>query len=372
MKYRRKLFNIKKIYDLENSNEIFLLAMKENIKHHQSRCKKYRDINKAFNFNYKELKNIEDISNIPALPTLFLKNNTLLSKPYNKLIVKTTSSGTSGKKTLSGFDIGSGYCGIKMVLKVFRFHKLLSLRRVNYLILGYKPSKKNQTAMAKALKAIQLLAPAKKVVYALSGDEGNYKFDLDHLINNLIKFSHQKNPVRIIGFPAYLKLLLEELNSRNLSFKFNKNSKVIIGGGWKGLFSEQIPKKDLYDLTFKVLGIPKENFKDHFSTAEHPINYVSCPNGNFHIPVFSRVVIRDVKTLAPVKENEVGLLNLITPILSSVAYGSILTDDLAILRPATKCGCGIKSSYFELIGRADFSNIKTCTQLANEIIEKGS
>jgi len=370
MKFRGKLFSSKDIYDLQASDGLFIDAMKANVAFHMENCPEYKGILENLGFDFGSLKSINDLPKIPPLPTSYLKNNSLLSKPYEKLLIKTTSSGTGGKKTLSGFDVGSGICGLYMVLRVFRFHKLLSLRRTNYIILGYQPDKSNQTAMAKALKGITLLAPAGKVVYALVFKDGEYRVNTEGLIDAINEFGGQNRPVRVIGFPAYFKMLLDELDSRNMRFSLHKNSKILLGGGWKALFSEEISKEELFQMGSRTLGIRRHNFKDHFSTAEHPVNYVSCANDHFHVPVFSRVIIRDVSTLEPVSNGRPGLLNLVTPLLSSAPYGSILTDDIAIIRNGDECGCGIASPYFELIGRVGLASIRTCTQAASEFLNK--
>ena len=370
MKYRRKLFMSKDIYSLRSVENTFVNAMRANIAFHMKNCPEYMSVVKSLGFDPASVNNIDDLSKIPPLPTSYLKNNTLLSKPYNRLLIKTTSSGTGGKKTLSGFDISSGLCGLFMVLKVFRYHRLRSLRRTNYIILGYQPDKTNQTAMAKALKAITLLAPAKKVEYALIFDNGEYRINTEGLIAAVVRFSKQNRPVRIIGVPAYLKMFLDELNNRNIKLKLHKNSKIMVGGGWKAFFSDEITKDELIGMANSTLGICSESFKDHFSTAEHPINYLSCANNHFHVPAYSRVIIRDVTTLQPVPPGTPGLLNLLTPLLSSAPYGSILTDDIAVLKDGRECGCGVTSPYFELIGRVGLASIKTCTQAASEFLDK--
>lgn len=342
--------------------------MKDNVSFHVQNCPIYKDVLKDFNFDANSICSIDDLSKIPPLPTSYLKNNSLLSKPYNRLLIKTTSSGTGGKKTLSGFDTSSGICALFMALKVFRFHKMISFRPANYIILGYQPDKSNQTAMAKALKAVMLFAPPKSVEYALIFKDGEYKINTEGLINAIKKYDKQNCPVRIIGFPAYFKMLLDELNKRNIKIDLPKNSKVLLGGGWKALFADEISMDDLFRMANNTLGIHRQNFKDHFSTAEHPINYVICEHNHFHIPIFSRVIIRDVKTLEPVSFGTPGLLNLITPLLSSAPFGSILTDDIAVMKRDDECSCGINSPYFELIGRVGLANIKTCTQTASEFL----
>ena len=369
MKYRRQLFTSRRIYDLQATDDTFSNAMKANIAFHMKNCPEYKEILEGFGFDSDTLNEINEPSKIPPLPTSYLKSNTLLSKPYYKLLIKTTSSGTGGRKTYSGFDSGSAWCGFQMVLKVFSFHRLLSLRRTNYIILSYQQDETDQTAMAKALKGITMLAPVKRIEYALTFKNGEYKINTEGLINAIEEFGKQKSPVRIIGLPAYFKMFLNELTKRNIKLALNEKSKVILGGGWKTFFSDEISKEELFQMANETLGITRQNFKDHFSTAEHPINYLSCENNHFHVPVYSRVVIRDVKTLDPVPNGTPGLLNLISPLLSSVPFGSILTDDIAVMRNGDECGCGITSPYFEIIGRVGMTSIKTCTQAASEFLK---
>ena len=370
MKYRRGLFTSGDIYNHPATDDIFVKAMKANVAYHMEHCPEYGGILSKLAFDVNALNSIGDLHRIPPLPTSYLKNNTLLSKPYNKLLMKTSSSGTGGKKTLSGFDVGSGLCGLCMVFRVFRYHKLLSPRRTNYIILGYQPDKSMQTATAKALRWSTLLAPAKKVEYALKITGGEYRSNMDDLVEALRAYGRQNNPVRIVGFPAFLKMLLDELDERNVRLDLHSHSKIILGGGWKAFFADEISKTELFGMARRTLGIRRENFKDHFSAAEHPINYVSCENYHFHIPAFSRVIIRDVRTLEPVPDGTPGLLNLVTPLLSSMPYGSILTDDIAVLRKGGECGCGIESPYFELLGRVGLASVRTCAQTASEYLDR--
>jgi len=369
MKYRRKLFQTKDIYNLPPTNDIFTKAMADNISFHMQHCPEYRQILEHFNFTPTSLKTVDDLHEIPPLPTSYLKNTTMLSKPYNKLFIKTTSSGTGGTKTLSGYDKSSAICALTMALKVLRFHKLISLRRTNYIVLGPKPDKVNQTATAKALRYFTLLAPPKKIVYAIKIKNGEYQVDADDLVNAIVHFDREGRPVRIVGFPAYFKLFMTELADRGIKLNLHNNSKVLLGGGWKTFFAEEISKEELFAMAQDTIGLSRHNFKDHFSTAKHPVNYMACENNHFHIPVFSRVIIRDVNTLKPVEYGTPGVLNLISPILTSAPYGSILTDDIAVMHSGEDCGCGIASPYMDIIGRVGLSNIKTCTQAASEFLK---
>jgi hypothetical protein len=156
------------------------------------------------------------------------------------------------------------------------------------------------------------------------------------------------------------------LKEKGISLKLNKNSKILLGGGWKQF--EDTDREDFYVRIEKTLGLKKENCFEFFSAAEHPLPYCKCKNGNFHVPIYSHVIVRDVKTLLPLKNGEEGLLNFISPLVWSMPLTSVLTDDLGVLHDGAECACGIGTPYFELRGRANVRQIKTCATAASELL----
>lgn len=91
-------------------------------------------------------------------------------------------------------------------------------------------------------------------------------------------------------------------------------------------------KPVLYGLAGRILGIQEANINEFFGAVEHPIFFNACKEHHFHIPVYSRVIIRDVNTLEPLPMGKVGLINLISPLLRATPATSVMTDDLAISR----------------------------------------
>ena len=104
------------------------------------------------------------------------------------------------------------------------------------------------------------------------------------------------------------------------------------------------------------------------TALEHPILYCDSKNHHFHVPVYSRVVIRDVHTLKPVPNGTPGLVNLVTPMIKATPILSVMTDDLGIMHDGAECGCGINSPYFDIIGRVGLHDIKTCAAGASELL----
>ena len=142
----------------------------------------------------------------------------------------------------------------------------------------------------------------------------------------------------------------------------------MLGGGWKQFYTEQVDKNTFYELAYKVLGIEDQDIIEFFGAVEHPILYCDCKNHHFHIPVYSRVIIRDVQTLKPLNYGKAGLVNLLTPMVKATPILSVMTDDLGVLHEGKECGCGIEAPYLEIIGRVGLEDIKTCAAGAADLL----
>jgi len=291
------------------------------------------------------------------------------SIPAKKLHFKSTTSGTSGKPVEIGFNIGALFLGYKMLKKMVITNKIYSLRPTNYLILGYQPSKYNKMGAVRTAYGATFLAPALHKEYALVYKDRSYVLNTEGILQALLRYSHAKSPVRILGFPAYFYFLLKKLEQENITLHLPEHSMVILGGGWKQFASQKVQKDELYRLAKERLGIKEEQFKEFFGVVEHNIPYFDCINHHFHVPVYSRVIIRDFKTMLPVEHGTPGLLNLITPMLDSMPLVSIMTDDIAILHEGKHCGCGNDAPFFEILGRAGLEGITTCAAGAGSILE---
>ncbi|MDL2289506.1 hypothetical protein LJB83_01945 [Clostridia bacterium OttesenSCG-928-F22] len=369
MNTRKKLFYHKQVYDIENTNGLFINAVRDITAWHFTNCNEYRAILCDMGFQPDMLRSYAELYKLPPIPTLYLKQHRMLSVPEKKLHFKSTTSGTSGQPVEVGLDMGALVNGFKMLRKIISYHSLLSLRPANYLILGYQPSKHNKMGAVRTAYGTTFLTPALHKEYALKDTGSDYILDVEGIANALMRYSQRKAPVRILGFPSYFYFLLKKLEQENLSLKLPEKSMVLLGGGWKQFASQKVDKKELYDLAWQRLGIKEERCREFFGVVEHNIPYIDCINHHFHVPVYSRVIIRDIKTMEPVGYQKSGILNLITPFLKSMPLTSIMTDDLAVLHEGRACGCGNTAPYFEVLGRAGLSGIRTCAAGAGSILE---
>jgi phenylacetate-coenzyme A ligase PaaK-like adenylate-forming protein len=158
------------------------------------------------------------------------------------------------------------------------------------------------------------------------------------------------------------------MKAEGIKLHLHKKSKITVGGGWKQFYAEKVDKEDFYALVKEVLGVDDKNCFEFFGAVEHPVLYTDCRYHHFHIPVYSRVVIRDVDTLKPVENGQIGLINLMTPMVKATPLLSVMTDDLGILHDEG-CPCGVKSPWLEIIGRVGIRDITTCAAGAEDLLK---
>lgn len=339
---------------------------RENFRYQAAHCEEYRKIAEWFGLNADSLQNIDDIVKLPCLPTLLFKKHRLKSAQAR---IRATSSGTSGHFSEIGFDFGGLFCALKMCCKIGSVRNLFSPIPCHYIIMGYKPHRSNHTAVTKTAFAATLFTPALSRKYILTYKNNTYTPDFEGIISTLKKLENSRFPVRFMGFPSYTYFLMKIMDGQNLHVRLKKGSKIMLGGGWKQFYAQQADKADFYELAERVLGIRDSDIVEFFGAVEHPVLYCDCPKHRFHVPVYSRVVIRDADTLEPVPPGTPGLVNLITPMIKATPVLSVMTDDLGVLQDGAECGCGIKTPYLEIIGRVAPTDIKTCAAGAADLLK---
>ncbi len=366
MNDKRKLFLSRNPYKIKD-DDVFLRNVRGNVRFHAEHNPKYAEILQHSHFNVDELQSETDLYKIPVLPTIYLKRNELFTIPKEKHVLIATSSGTQGRKSMVGFDRRSMLYGLGMVARFFAFHKMISLLPTNYVVLGFEPDARFDLGAAKTAYGVTKFAPAMHRAYALRKTEHGHAENLEGVLDALLRYEKRGLPVRLVGFPAYLHFLVRELKQRNISLHLHKRSVVILGGGWKQFSGEKMDSDTLFALVRETLGISRKNCLEFFSAVEHPLPYCKCKNGHFHVPAYSRVIIRDVDSLLPVPNGTPGLLNFVSPLVTSMPLVSVMTDDLAVLHDGETCGCGIQTQYFDLLGRVNAHGIHTCAATAAEL-----
>ena len=370
MKYRRKLFRHGDPYNPAGTEELFVKAVRENCAYAYAHCPGYRAILDDAGFSPEQLQTEADLADLPFLPTALFKRRRLFSMPRWRLPLVVTSSGTSGRASEIGFSVGDLWAGLLMVLHICKLRRLLSWRPCHYVVFGYQPKHRNRTGVSRTAFGVTLFTPALSRTYALRWKNGDYVLDLEAVQAAIVKHSRSRFPLRFMGFPAYAWFLMKRMDEQGVRVQLPKGSKLMLGGGWKQFYAEEVDKRAFYALAKKVLGLEDRDIIEFFGAVEHPIFYNDCERHHFHIPVYSRVLIRDPETLRPVPNGVPGLVNLISPMDIGTPLLSVMTDDLGVLHDAEECGCGIRTPWLELLGRVGLQDIKTCAAGASELLNK--
>lgn len=370
MDFIKKLFRSHHPYDLPKSDALFVKAMRQNVTWHYAHCPDYKRILDEQGFSPASILAMADLAKIPPLPTLYFKHHYLSSLSDKKMILKATSSGTSGhNQSKIGYDAYTLLRGWEMVKRTFAYHKIWSLRPTHFLIFGYEPHRGNDKGIAKTAWGFTFSAQALSKDYAIRWMDGSYQVDLDNIEKKLVKYAKGHHPVRSLGFPAYTYFLLEQMKAHGIKVVLPPGSLLTLGGGWKEFYAQAVSKQAFYDLAFEVLGLKDNAIIEFFGAVEHPILWTDCHSHHFHVPVYARVIIRDPDTLAPVPSGQMGLINLLTPMSKACPLSSVMTDDLGILHDEP-CPCGVSSPYLEIVGRVGIEDIKTCAAGAEDLLKE--
>lgn len=351
------------------NDSVFTTAMKEIIRWHQEHSAFYRQFIKDSGFDINAWKG--DLGQIPSVPAEFFKYHAIKSVSDENVHINLTSSGTSGQKSQMFFDEWSLGSAQKMVDYIYDYYGWITSEKTNYLLYSYQTEPNSKLGTSYTDNFLTKYAPVNRVEYALKmNGKSGHDFDVFGCIRTLQEYEQNGLPVRIFGFPSFFYFTLQRMKELKMEpLKLSEKSLVFLGGGWKGYANQEIKKSDLYTLAEEMLGIPNHRLRDGFGSVEHCIPYIECAYHHFHVPVYSKVLIRDLKTLKPRGYDQSGFIQFVSPYITSAPAHSVIMGDLAQLHSGDSCGCGLKNDWFEILGRAGVSKNKSCAIAAAELLK---
>lgn len=353
------------------SEKIFAAAMRECVRWHATRCPDFKRFLENRLFPWKTDSYLPEA--IPPLFVTIFKTRELISVPARQVKIELTSSGTGGQRSRIVLDHRSYRRILRIVDHIFGSLGLVNHEEpVSYICFTYDPRVAKNVGTAFSDKILTGLTRRKRVFYAIRWDEQakDFSFDLDLTVSRLIRFSRLPEPVRILGFPAYLWQVCDELERRGVKLELGKRAFIITGGGWKIHKDREVTKEIFKQRVSRVLGLPEENIRDTFGMVEHGIPYVDCEAGRLHVPIYSRAQVVNPETLESLPDGTPGLLQLMTPYLSSYPSISLLTTDRA--RLDRNCPCGRPGHTMTILGRAGLAKHKGCAISALDLLKETS
>lgn len=348
---------------------LFLEAMRENYAVQWKQQPYLRWLGERTGFGPDLLREYGDIFRIPPLFVGTMKQHAFSSVPDDQIVLTLTSSGTAGQKTRSFFDRASLARIEQLSRAVFRATGFVSETPVHTFIFNYDTSQATDVGTAWSAEQKAALAPSIARHWTIRKNEATGAFDFDPLQwAEAVLAVPAGQPVRLIGFPAFIYRCVLEMVRLDPGFRVHPDSFVICGGGWKNHQGESMTHQGFARFLEEQIGLPAANVRDTFGMAEHGIPYAACKEGHHHMPVFARLAVLDPLSLQPLPPGREGMLHLLTPYNTAQANLSVLATDLAVL--AEGCPCGIRGPYIAAIRRGGTRKHKGCAIAAQEILDR--
>ncbi|CAK13562.1 acyl-protein synthase [Pseudomonas entomophila] len=354
----------------EHADQLFDAAMREVTAYHQQHSPGYAEWLCQQQFDPSTLCS-QAWGQLPPIFANYLKKHLLLSESGLDAL-ELTSSGTTGQKSRMRYDTRSLGAAQGMVDRIYRRYGWDTPQvPCNYLMLGYEPVGHSALGTAFTDNFLCKYAPVKQAFYALRHNGRQTEFDPFGVIEALQRFARDEAPLRILGFPAFMWFVLERMREMKVPpLAFAADSLAMFGGGWKTHADQQIPKAQLYARMNEQLGIPTSRCRDGYGSVEHCVPYVECENHRHHVPTYSRAFTRHTGTFALQGYGQPGLIQFVSPYITSSPAHSIVMSDLAVLHRGDECGCGIATDWFEILGRAGTGKSRSCALAASELIRE--
>ncbi|MCD4680129.1 MAG: acyltransferase [Bacteroidales bacterium] len=321
--FKNKIFNLTSAADFnELALEIFQYQYKTN--------SLYKDFVDMFNI---DIYNLEHYSKIPFLPVDFFKTHEITTG-HRKTEQIFLSSGT-GKSVQSKHYVTDVNLYVNSFRKAFEYF-YGDIKQ--YSIFALLPSYLEKEGSSLIFMINDLIKQSKN-----SG--GFYLNNTSELIDAINK--HVTNEQKLILFGvSYALLDLSEKYTLNIP-----NLIVMETGGMKGRRKEII-REELHSVLCNSFGV--DTIHSEYGMTELLSQSYSKANGNFHTPLWMKVLIRDINDpVTIVNHGHSGGINVID-LANYNSCSFIATQDLGKLN---------EDGSFSVLGRFDYSDIRGCNLL---------
>lgn len=341
-------------FDQSKKEEYFLQEIKQLTNFHLSNCDSYKKIFRKIDI---KLNSVNNINQVPFLPVNIFKSFDLMSINKKNVFKILVSSGTSNSKPSKIYlDKTNSANQIKALSKIGAFY--LGNKRIPMLIFDAKKTLKDKISFSARAAAI--------LGFSVFSNEQTFALNDDMSINisavrTFLKKNSKKNYF-LFGFTFIIwEKLFKELKKIDSKIKF-KNGILIHGGGWKKMEKLKVNniffKKELK----KLFDIKK--IHNYYGMVEQTGSiFFECDKCNyFNTHNFSEIIIRN-NEFQVVKNNTLGIIQLLSILPSSYPGHSLLTEDLGIIDDRNSCSCSKLGKRFRVIGRVKQAELRGCSDV---------
>jgi Acyl-protein synthetase, LuxE len=291
----------------------------------------------------------------PMIPVGLFKRIDLAT-PVDDDGVWLTSSGTgSGTATRVFFDRTSMDRIKRGMMQIFLRARFIDFAPARFLLLSPDPASGNHPGYATTFDKFTGCAPVRERVFAVDA-AGRFRPEI--ALEALRRWAGDPAPIFLFGLTVHFEQLAtcteEPIVQRG-------TIRGLTGGGWKGI-AKQLGRDEIVARLAALLQPPSLDVRDLFGLTEHPLHYISCARGRFHLPKYARVQIVDA-TGAAAPPGEPGLIRLSSPLFASLPSHDLLTEDRGAW--GERCDCGEPLPYLAYLDRVTAST-GTCARVASE------
>ncbi len=368
----------------------------------------YKEIVEKSDFKVDDLNSIDDLGNIPYLPSLFFKESSnyykkLLKVPEKSVEYWNVSSCTSGDPSLVGVDSTdveflfemARRCFLEFIPRDWDKAYILafspSAKLLNRIVMRYTKQRPAKSYSANFYKATEYMAELKylinfsllnalKAIILTRSLVGAFVINAKHVFKtfdkNLKKPKNERLHVALGGSNQLLLKFIDMMKEKNIKYDLGANFDVVVGGGgWDGhkaqMKYDPIDKTRFISEIVDAFGTEPKQIVDIYGFTETPIIFGSHWSGKhedfvMHCPPYARIFVREVKTLDPLrKEGSKGFFECLTPFGNSASVNhAIVIDDLVELISKNTCPeCGYKGDTFKILGRVKGSQGLGCSSV---------
>lgn len=175
----------------------------------------------------------------------------------------------------------------------------------------------------------------------------------------------------LIGPPFAIARLVRHLAEKGDTLPLDRNSMVIMLGGWKRYTGEEVSRPTLEGLITERLNVPATQVRDMYGLIESSMLSIECEHHNKHVPPWCRISIRQEEdTTTPCTDGDTGVIAIHDYINSSYP-GFILTDDLGTVK-WVECECGRNGQVVSFARRRAGAEIGCCAINLEQWIDEAS